>query len=435
MTDRAWHCCRTLRFAASLAVAALSIPGPSLVATAAEPATAACPDNNAGILLPPGFCATVFADNLGHVRHLVVAPDGVVYVNTWSGVYYRTKPPPGGFVVALKDTKGDGHADVIRRFGDSVEQGSAGGTGIALYQNALYVEQNDRILRYRLTPGSPVPSAAPAGHRLGTAAHRRSSDASVCDRCARQAVRRPRLGDQCLRRAQPHAAVAGQRSVHRAADARRHLALRRHPHRPEILARRALRDRHPQRRGSVVRCRRPALRHAARTRSAQRELAGSLQRPSRATSCRPRSCCCWSREPTTAGPNATSTAFSSDWCWRRNTAATAGTPSACAAGKRAPIAFFPAHWAPDDLLIYTGAAVSCAVPRRRVHRVSRLVEPRALATGRLQRRIPAAGRRQGDRRLHRVRGRLRRRGEGAGPRRLPAHGPGAGARRRAVRVR
>ncbi len=161
MTDRAWHCCRTLRFAASLAVAALSIPGPSLVATAAEPATAACPDNNAGILLPPGFCATVFADNLGHVRHLVVAPDGVVYVNTWSGVYYRTKPPPGGFVVALKDTKGDGHADVIRRFGDTVEQGSAGGTGIALYRNALYVEQNDRILRYQLTPGSPVPSAAP----------------------------------------------------------------------------------------------------------------------------------------------------------------------------------------------------------------------------------------------------------------------------------
>jgi transposase len=32
---------------------------------------------------------TVFADNIGHARHLVVAPNGVVYVNTWSGVYYK----------------------------------------------------------------------------------------------------------------------------------------------------------------------------------------------------------------------------------------------------------------------------------------------------------------------------------------------------------
>ena len=118
-----------------------------------------CAGDDGGILLPPGFCATVFADNLGHARHLVVAPDGVVYVNTWSGAYYRSKPPAGGFLIALQDTKGDGRADVIRRFGDSVEEGSAGGTGIALYDNALYVEQNDRILRYRLAPGSSVPSA------------------------------------------------------------------------------------------------------------------------------------------------------------------------------------------------------------------------------------------------------------------------------------
>jgi glucose/arabinose dehydrogenase len=121
----------------------------------------ACPSDNTGIVLPPGFCATIFADNLGHARHLVVTPDGIVYVNTWSGLYYRTKPPPGGFIVALQDTTGHGHADVIRRFGDSAEQGSAGGTGIALYKNALYVEQNDRILRYRLSPGSPLPAAGP----------------------------------------------------------------------------------------------------------------------------------------------------------------------------------------------------------------------------------------------------------------------------------
>src|ERR1700758_1125975 len=75
----------------------------------------ACGDKDAGITLPPNFCATVFADNVGHARHMAVAPDGVVYVNTWSGGYYgSSKPPPGGFIVALQDTNGDGHADIIK---------------------------------------------------------------------------------------------------------------------------------------------------------------------------------------------------------------------------------------------------------------------------------------------------------------------------------
>ena len=39
-----------------------------------QPSTAkeACADDNGGLTLPPGFCATVFADNIGHARHLVV---------------------------------------------------------------------------------------------------------------------------------------------------------------------------------------------------------------------------------------------------------------------------------------------------------------------------------------------------------------------------
>ena len=47
-----------------------------------------CPNDDSGLKLPAGFCATVFADGIGHARHLVVAPNGVVYVNTWSGDYY-----------------------------------------------------------------------------------------------------------------------------------------------------------------------------------------------------------------------------------------------------------------------------------------------------------------------------------------------------------
>ncbi len=117
-----------------------------------------CPSDNTGLTLPPGFCATVFADGIGHARHLVVAPNGVVYVNTWSGRYYGNQPPhPGGFLVALKDTTGSGRADVIERFGETAQQGGAGGTGIGLYRNWLYAEAKDRIVRYALTAGSIVP--------------------------------------------------------------------------------------------------------------------------------------------------------------------------------------------------------------------------------------------------------------------------------------
>src|SRR5580658_6077261 len=113
---------------------------------AAEPAQ--CEAGNGGLSLPPGFCATVFADHLGHARHMAVAKDGTVYVNTWSGDYYtygHVDPlPAGGFLVALRDTHGSGHADVIKRFGAGVAQKSAGGTGIYLYNDALYAELNDR---------------------------------------------------------------------------------------------------------------------------------------------------------------------------------------------------------------------------------------------------------------------------------------------------
>src|ERR1700676_5150974 len=101
----------------------------------------ACPSDDSGLKLPAGVCATVFADDIGHARHMVVAPSGVVYVNTWSGRYYgNDKPPAGGFLVALQDTRGNGHADVNIRFGQTVADGSAGGTGIALYNGALYAE-------------------------------------------------------------------------------------------------------------------------------------------------------------------------------------------------------------------------------------------------------------------------------------------------------
>src|SRR5260370_19683350 len=98
-----------------------------------------CGGDSGGIVLSQGFCASVFADNIGHARQMVVAPNGVLYVNTWSGTYFRNDtPPPGGFLVALQDTTGSGPADVVARFGPGAETGNAGGTGIALVTAAAY---------------------------------------------------------------------------------------------------------------------------------------------------------------------------------------------------------------------------------------------------------------------------------------------------------
>ncbi len=128
----------------------------------AHPTAANCDSDNGGITLSPGFCATVFADKIGHARHIVVAPNGVVYVNTWSGRYYgNDEPPPGGLLVALQDTTGGGHADKVVRFGGTVQSEDAGGTGIALYKGALYAEVNDRIERYALRDGNIDPSQRP----------------------------------------------------------------------------------------------------------------------------------------------------------------------------------------------------------------------------------------------------------------------------------
>jgi hypothetical protein len=59
-----------------------------------------CAADNGSIALSPGFCATVFADNLGHARQMAFGPNGVLYINTWSGRYYQNdRPPAGGFLI------------------------------------------------------------------------------------------------------------------------------------------------------------------------------------------------------------------------------------------------------------------------------------------------------------------------------------------------
>jgi len=141
--------------------AAAAILAPALVAVVAilsqaatnPPAAPPACSAGTGITLPPGFCATIFADNLGNARHLAVAPNGTVYVNTLGG-----PSSASGFLVALRDTKGQGRADVVQRFGAGAP---GGGTGIAFYKGAIFAEMRDRILRYSLPAGAILPKGAP----------------------------------------------------------------------------------------------------------------------------------------------------------------------------------------------------------------------------------------------------------------------------------
>ena len=140
-------------------------PGHGRLNVAVEAASQACANDDSGLQLPAGFCATVFGEKLGHVRHLAVSTAGILYANTWSGEYFgNDKTHAGGFLLALQDKSGSGKADVIQRFGETVESGGAGGTGIGLYKGSVFAEINDRIVRYSLAglPGdSIVPSAPP----------------------------------------------------------------------------------------------------------------------------------------------------------------------------------------------------------------------------------------------------------------------------------
>jgi glucose/arabinose dehydrogenase len=86
-----------------------------------------------GIELPAGFTATLFADELIAPRHIAVAANGDVYVTLRSGQSQLEATAQSGGIVALRDTDNDGIADVIRRFGRSDAD-----TGMAIRDGVLY---------------------------------------------------------------------------------------------------------------------------------------------------------------------------------------------------------------------------------------------------------------------------------------------------------
>jgi glucose/arabinose dehydrogenase len=105
-----------------------------------------CERDNGGMTLPQGFCSAIFADGVGTARHLVVAGNGDVFV---------ALDGPRGGVLALRDTNGDGRADVREMWG------GPGGSGIALGDGMLYTSTASTVRRWRLPAGSLRPEGPP----------------------------------------------------------------------------------------------------------------------------------------------------------------------------------------------------------------------------------------------------------------------------------
>jgi glucose/arabinose dehydrogenase len=140
---------------AAIPVASTESPAPVPVVRAPPTCMVA-----SGLVLPEGFCALVVASDLGHVRQITLSPSGDLYAAI-----------AGGGVTALRDTNGDGEADVVRHFGDD------GGTGILWHRGDLWFGADSKVLRWSLPDGVLVPEGEPAvvveglptnGHRAKT---------------------------------------------------------------------------------------------------------------------------------------------------------------------------------------------------------------------------------------------------------------------------
>ena len=110
----------------------------------------ACDPDNAGLVLPAGFCALAVAKNVGRARHMAVRPNGDVYV-----AIDNSRGATDGGILALRDADGDGRPEIQQRFG------SGGGNGIAWGEGQLFFAPNDRIVRYTFNGDELVPSADP----------------------------------------------------------------------------------------------------------------------------------------------------------------------------------------------------------------------------------------------------------------------------------
>ncbi|MFN5422584.1 MAG: PQQ-dependent sugar dehydrogenase, partial [bacterium] len=117
--------------------------------------TLPAPDkDNGGLFLPDAFGAVVVVDSLPSVaRHLTVNENGDIYVK---GRFDKE----GGNNWALRDLDGDGKADSIKNFGKFKSEG-AYSTAMKIHNGYLYTSSEMLVYRYKLKKGELVPTSEP----------------------------------------------------------------------------------------------------------------------------------------------------------------------------------------------------------------------------------------------------------------------------------
>src|SRR5690625_3850409 len=114
-----------------------------------------CDEDNGGITLPDGFCASVVVDSLGPARHIAIGENGDIYV--------KTRSEEGG-IAALRDTTGDFKADIIERFSDMTPMrgGILWETGMAIHDGYIWASNTEAVYRWPMPEyGSLVPEGEP----------------------------------------------------------------------------------------------------------------------------------------------------------------------------------------------------------------------------------------------------------------------------------
>jgi glucose/arabinose dehydrogenase len=115
------------------------------------------PDNG-GLFLPEGFGALVVVDSIGQSRHMAVNSNGDIYVKLRITTGEMLDPIAGN--AALRDTDGDGKADIVQRFGNYPNDGPFG-TEMRIHQGYLYFSTENVVYRQPLTPPLLVPNSPP----------------------------------------------------------------------------------------------------------------------------------------------------------------------------------------------------------------------------------------------------------------------------------
>jgi glucose/arabinose dehydrogenase len=125
--------------------------------TAFAQGSSACAPDNAGLKLPPGFCATIFADSIKGARHPVMAPNGDVILSRQgrdsAGVWVLHQASKGGPASAHWFAKGFTSSEVALFDGHLYAEGllpaNGGGRGAA---------QSSVIVRFPYKPGDLTPT-------------------------------------------------------------------------------------------------------------------------------------------------------------------------------------------------------------------------------------------------------------------------------------